>query len=508
MSPGEYCKVLAKAAIDCTGCLPSVNVPVPPASKNPRPVEHWTVLKFGGTSVAHAGHWRTIARLAQQRRRDGGRVVIVCSAVAGVTNALQDLARGRDDARSASERLLRRHQDLADDLGIEAGDLLAQFREDLGHAVAVYRNARHDAALTQLLALGELLSSRLGQRFLAQSMEAGWVDARTALTTLPEASPDSRRAWLSARCAAQTDEALQACWSGLAPILLTQGFIAGAEDGSTRLLGRGGSDTSAALLAAALGAEEVEIWTDVPGLFSADPRLVPGALLIRELDHAEALELAASGARVVHPRAIRAAAEAGISLQVRDLSYPELPGTRITAASTEMPEGIKAVTCQRDMLVLLLENLDTRQQVGFLAEVFNMISQAGVSVDLVATSETTTTLAINALANHLEEPETRRLVETLSSRCRVTVYPGCSCVNLVGRGARTALARMAPAARLFRGRPLLMLSQSANDLCMSLLVHAQDAEILVSDLHSRLIGGELANQKVFGPTWDVLKAGA
>lgn len=469
-------------------------------------MKHWTVLKFGGTSVARAGNWNAIARLAEERLAGERRVVLVFSALAGVTNALQALADGGEPSGPIIDGILERHEQLAADLEIDAAAVLREGREAIGKALRRCRSERHPAALAELLAQGEILSSRLGQLFLSRTLDVAWVDARQALPALPEPFGESRRAWLSARSRARPDRELQQRWSALPRLLITQGFIAAAADGSTVLLGRGGSDTSAALLAGRLEAAAVEIWTDVPGLFSADPRHEPAALLIRELDYSEALELAASGARVVHGRAIRAAAEAGIPMLIRDIARPDLPGTRIAGDAADSGQGIKAVTCQNDMLVLLLENLDARQQVGFLAGVFRTVSEAGISVDLVATSETTTTLAISAAANHLARADVRALRQALSRWCRVDLFEDCACVNLVGRGARMALTRMGAAADFFRDRPLLMLSQSANDLSISLLVHSSDAVLLVARLHAAMIERDAAGTGCFGPAWQSLGA--
>jgi aspartokinase len=139
------------------------------------------------------------------------------------------------------------------------------------------------------------------------------------------------------------------------------------------------------------------------------------------------------------------------------------------------------------MVGLLLENIDTRQQIGFLAGVFEVISRHGVSVDLVATSETTTTLAIQRQANDLDDATLERLVADLEPLCRVEAFPDCSCVNLVGRGARRALPALAAAREFFEHSPLLMASQSANDMSISLLVRAEDAVELAGLLHRELV---------------------
>jgi diaminopimelate decarboxylase/aspartate kinase len=241
-------------------------------------------------------------------------------------------------------------------------------------------------------------------------------------------------------------------------------------------------------------------------LFSADPRLISEARLLTEVDYAEALEMAASGARVVHPRCIRAAAATGTPVLIRDSNLPDIVGTRIGQKRSE-PSGIKTVTCREGMAVLLLQNLDARFQVGFLAEVFTIFRRRGISIDLVATSETTTTVAINCDSNHLGEEELSDLTKDLGSLCKATLFHDCVCVNLVGRGARTALSRLQDVMRYFEDHPLLMVSQSANDLCLSLLVHSGDHVALIEGAHRALIprAGEGLLDGVFGPSWSQIQ---
>jgi diaminopimelate decarboxylase/aspartate kinase len=476
--------------------------------------EQWRVLKFGGTSVVRSSQWKTIASLIEERRKDGDHVLLVCSAMAGVTNYLDSLTRPGVDQSKVSRLILEQHQALAAELNIDANALLVEAAELLETAVNDFNQTPGPERKAALISLGEWMSSKLGQLTLSTNMNVDWVDAKEALKVLDEEQSDSRRAWLSAQCESVVDTELASRWLSKAPVLITQGFVAARQDGRTAVLGRGGSDTSAALLAGRLGAKEVEIWTDVPGLFSADPARLPQALLLNELNYAEALEMAASGARVVHPRCIRAAADAGMSIQIRDISRPELAGTRITGSQTALvdkapSQGIKAVTCQDGMLVVHLENMDSRQQVGFLAWVFGIFSKQGISVDLVATSETTTTVAINGVDNMIDDDLVQSLSEQLRDRCKVRVYKDCCCVNLVGKGARTALADLAPAVKGFGEWPLLMLSQSANDMCLSMLVHPDHAPELLSGLHNCLVeNGPMVNQgDIYGLSWAELERG-
>lgn len=476
----------------------------------------WLVLKFGGTSVSGTQQWETIASLARQRLDDGYQVLLVCSAVSGITNALQTLAEhAGDDNADEVAAILKRHRQLSAELEIEAEDLLHQASEEIVRNLGLIANAADQAgrysATASLLPVGEWLSTRLGERYLARTLSVEWVDAREALHALPESITGGRRAWLSARCKSGLDPALVSDWQQKAPLLITQGFVAAHPAGGSALLGRGGSDTSAALLASRLGAGHIEIWTDVPGLFSADPRVISEARLLQELNYDEALEMAASGAKVVHSRCIRAAADANIPILIRDLGHTDFAGTTIRCDDASQPpgdDGIRSICHQPNMAVLLLQNLDTREHVGFLAWVFAQISREGISIDLVATSETTTTVALNRVSNHVDDAVLDKLAGRLQERCTVTVYPQCSGINLVGRGARVALAGLNAVSGFFAEHPLLMLSQSANDLCLSMLLRSQDAGELLKILHQAMIGEGLnsaAKNKTFGPGWQEIQ---
>lgn len=484
---------------------PSISVTFRDALHLPNPgnlvvSEKWIVLKFGGTSVAGREQWETIGSIAGARRAEGFRVLLVCSAVAGVTNRLGDLAR-QPDSPCLKDELLAVHKKLASELDVDESQWLQEADSRLRLCLENLVDESAPRNRAALLALGEWMSTRIGCCFLAQQMDARWVDARDALETLPEKDLSPARQWLSATCSAAVAPDLVESWSQLSPVLVTQGFVARTPKGETALLGRGGSDTSAALLAGRLDASRLEIWTDVPGLFSADPRLISEARLLREVGYAEALEMAASGAKVVHPRSIRAAAATRTPVVIRDLNRRAVAGTRIGLQDSPQP-GIKTVTCQEQMAVILLQNLDARFAVGFLADVFDTFRKRGISVDLVATSETTTTVAINCESNHLGDDDLDGLAEVLAIHCKVRMFKDCICVNLVGRGARTALSRLHPVMEFFDDHPLLMASQSANDLCLSLLVEREGHELLLRGAHQALIPSDHESQdQGFGPSW-------
>jgi len=467
--------------------------------------EKWLVLKFGGTSVTGRRQWDTIASLARARQDDGYRVLLVCSAVAGVTNYLTALA-NQPDPESGLGDLLDIHRSLSAELDLDFDLWLPEAEQGIRKCLARIGDNPGPSSTAGLMAFGEWLSTRIGAGFLRQSLDAGWVDARDALEILPEPDLSPARRWLSASCKPGPDKALADRWAKLDPILVTQGFVARTKSGETALLGRGGSDTSAALLAGRLSAQRLEIWTDVPGLFSADPRLIPEARLLSEVDYAEALEMAASGAKVVQSRCIRAASSTATPIIIRDVNRRDIEGTRIGNTKRDAT-GVKTITCQDNMAVILLQNLDARHQVGFLAGVFGIFRRRGISVDLVATSETTTTVAVNCAANHLGADELGGLADELAEICKVGLFDNCVCVNLVGRGARTALARIQHTMEIFEQKPLLMLSQSANDLCLSILVKAGDHDPLLRNAHKALIPvGRDNSGGLFGDSWEQIRS--
>ena len=462
--------------------------------------EKWLVLKFGGTSVAGRKQWETIASIVAARRAGGYRVLLVCSALSGVTDLLFDLA-SRPDSESSLAEILDFHRLLAEKLEINIDCWLSEAEQHMRQCLKNIIRTSGPECAAALLSTGEWLSTHIGAQFLQQGLDVDWVDARDALEVLHEPDLSQARRWLAATCEPGRDNNLAERWISLSPVLVTQGYVGRTRRGKTVLLGRGGSDTSAALLAGRLGAQKLEIWTDVPGLFSADPRLIPQARLIREVDYAEALEMAASGARVIQPRCIRAAMATDTVVVIRDLNRRHVAGTRISSKESAIM-GVKTITCQHNMAVILLQNLDVRHDVGFLAQVFDIFRQRGISIDLVATSETTTTVAINRESNHLGAEELAVLVNDLEERCTVRLYHDSVCINLVGHGARTSLSRLHSTMAHFEQQPLLMLSQSANDLCLSILVNAGDQNPLLRSAHDALIPvGNTGAGSLFGDSW-------
>jgi diaminopimelate decarboxylase/aspartate kinase len=267
--------------------------------------DRWIVLKFGGTSVSRRNRWDTIGAIASKRMLEqDARVLVVVSALSGVTNALQAIADGAD-ATAGVDALVARHRAFAVELELDADAVLGT-RFAAMRALVVDPRAANRTLDWQadVLAQGELLSSTLGSAYLrARGLDFGWCDAREWLDAVALPNQNAWTTRLSVSCRHDGDAEQRARFAQQpARMLLTQGFIARHADGGTAILGRGGSDTSAAYFGALLGARCVEIWTDVPGMFSANPREVPDARLLARLDYAEAQEIATTGAKVLHPR--------------------------------------------------------------------------------------------------------------------------------------------------------------------------------------------------------------
>lgn len=459
----------------------------------------FVVLKFGGTSVAAPDGWRTIAAATRAHLDAGRRPLVVCSALAGVSDALDGLlpaaVGGRHEPILAD--LKRRHADLAAALGVEV-DLSEVFEPLERLALGVSLTAEFTPRMrARAMATGELAATRLGAAHLrALGLPITWIDARDCLTTV-EAGDTPAHA-LAARCDDHADPALAARLAAHDAIL-TQGFVARDPQGRTALLGRGGSDTSAALFAARVGAARCEIWTDVPGVYTTNPRDVPQARLLRRLDYDEAQELATAGAKVLHPRCLAPVRRHRIPLEVRCTGHPDLPGT-VVGALEDGPAEVKAIAARRNVTLVSMDTLGMWQQVGFLAQVFGAFARHGVSVDLVSTSESNVTASFDPAAGAVDDATVAALLADLNQVCRARALRDCAAISLVGRQIRATLHRLGPALALFEDRRIHLVSQAASDLNLTFVVDAADADRLVARLHALLFDGREADDRL-GPTW-------
>ena len=473
---------------------------------------NWIVLKFGGTSVSRRHRWDTIGRIAAGRARDeDARVLVVVSALSGVTNALQEVADGAG-AREGMAALAARHRDFAVELGLDPDATIGARLSALQALADDPRAATRPLAWqADVLAQGELLSSTLGAAYLcAQGLDFGWCDARDWLQALELPNQNAWTTRLCVSCRHDGDAATRNRFDAQpSRLLLTQGFIARHGDGGTAVLGRGGSDTSAAYFGAMLGARRVEIWTDVPGMFSANPREVPDARLLARLDYAEAQEIATTGAKVLHPRSIGPCREAGVPMRILDTERPDAAGTRIDAQAETVP-GVKAISRRNGIVLVSMESIGMWQQVGFLADIFERFRRHGLSVDLIGSSETNVTVSLDPSDNLVSGNVLEALAADLAQVCRVKVIAPCAAITLVGRGMRSLLHRLSDIWATFGRERVHLVSQSSNDLNLTFVVDEADAEGLLPQLHAELVRSgamPMRDASVFGPTWREITQG-
>jgi len=466
----------------------------------------WRVLKFGGSSVASAAHWPHIVDSIQAALADGAHVVVVVSALRGITDLLeaQTQAESAQSTELVLDEVRQRHAALTAQLQLGEPPLDQEY-EHL-EACLNHPGLGHDpAAQAELMAQGEHLSSRLSVRILQHfGIDSAWLDAREVLRCTPDPNRGRASQYLSAQCPALPDRPLQARLSDRGRCHVMPGFMAAGANGETVLLGRGGSDTSATCTSAVLEAERVEIHSDVPGLFSADPRRTPAARLLKLVSYREAQELAAMGAKALHPRSLVPLARDRIPMWLCQVDRPDIVGTRITPEARDHGAQVKAIVQRKGITLVALEGINMWQQVGFLADIFGEFKALGLSVDQVSTSESNVTITLDPGANVTDQATLRELQRRLEKHCRVEILSDCATVSLVGLGIRTILHRLGPALEVFEQRRIFQVSQAANDLNLTFVVEARHADRLVQQLHQQVIPGGAGGDSVFGPTWEQL----
>ncbi|MDR3445200.1 bifunctional aspartate kinase/diaminopimelate decarboxylase [Dyella sp.] len=471
----------------------------------------WIVMKFGGTSVATLPRWQNIRELVASRRAEGARVLVVVSALTGITDALKQMCAQEDKGKriEAAKVIAQRHYDLLDHMQLAVPDTLGARLSELAKLANEGPSLLGELAWSALVqAHGELMSSALGAAFLSHSgLSTQWVDARDCLSAIALPNQNERTKLLSAMVEAKPDPALNARLAALGDVFITQGFIARESQGRTVLLGRGGSDTSASYFGALLKAQRVEIWTDVAGMFTANPRQVPSARLLQRLDYEEAQEIASTGAKVLHPRCLSPLREPRVPLLIKDTNRPELEGTLIGPEVREHAPSVKAISARKGITLVSMESVGMWQQVGFLADVFAQFKQHGLSVDMIGSAETNVTVSLDPTENLLDSDALAALASDLAKVCRVKVIAPCAAITLVGRGMRSMLHTLSAVLAEFGQLRVHMISQSSNNLNLTFVVDENVVDELLPHLHELLItAGALRtdDSALFGPSWQAL----
>ncbi|MFB2758301.1 lysine-sensitive aspartokinase 3 [Shewanella xiamenensis] len=446
------------------------------------------VAKFGGTSVADYGAMNRCADIVLGN--PDCRLVVV-SASSGVTNLLVELTQEsiNDDGRLQRLKQIAQIQyAILDKLGrpndvAAALDKLLSRMAVLSEALA---SQRSKATMDELLSLGEQCSSALFAAVLREKgANSSAFDARRVLRT------DSH----FGRAEPQVEQIALLSSEHLLPLLseqviVTQGFIGSDEVGQTTTLGRGGSDYSAALLAEALKASAVEIWTDVAGIYTTDPRLAPNAHPIAEISFNEAAEMATFGAKVLHPATILPAVRQQIQVFVGSSKEPEKGGTWIRHQVEDAPV-FRAVALRRDQTLLNLHSLQMLHAQGFLAETFATLARHKISVDLITTSEVNVSLTLDKTGSDSSGQGllSEALLQELSQHCRVRVEDGLALVAIIGNRIATTAGICRRVFEVLEPHNVRMICQGASPHNLCVLVAESEAAQVVKALHENLFEG-------------------
>ncbi|KTD61450.1 bifunctional aspartate kinase/diaminopimelate decarboxylase [Legionella spiritensis] len=449
------------------------------------------ITKFGGTSVSSRQTWDNIAKITRQHVEQGAQPVIVCSALAQISNKLEQAidAALYDQHHTILKDICDNHFELADALEVSrelVNDELTRLQQLLT-GIALLKEAPAKAR-AQIMSCGELMMTRLGHAFLRKTgIDCLWFDVRDALVSTPIPGGDGVN-YLTARCDSPPNPGLrQKFLNSGAKAIITQGFFAANAQGETVLLGRGGSDTSATLLAASLEASLCEIWTDVPGIYTANPHQLPHARLLKQINYDEAQEIASMGAKVLHPNCIPPVRKAGIPMVVKYTRMPEHSGTRISKDSDDNAPPIKSIQVKHSIILISIDTLNMWQQVGFLADVFTTFKTHGFSVDLLSSSEFNVTLSLDSNGKLYERHRLDALLADLNRFGRARLIEPCSAVSLVGHHIRTVLPRLGPTLEIFEAKQIYLMSLASNDLNLTYVVDESQAEKLRQQLHHLLI---------------------
>ncbi|GIU13355.1 lysine-sensitive aspartokinase 3 [Shewanella morhuae] len=446
------------------------------------------VAKFGGTSVAD---YSAMNRCADIVLANPNCRLVVVSASSGVTNLLVELTQEsmNDDGRLQRLKQIAQIQyAILDKLG-RPSDVAATLDKLLSRMAIlseVLATQRSKATVDELLSLGEQCSSVLFSAvFREKGANSSAFDVRQVLRTdsnFGRAEPQIEHIATLSRDYLQPLLAEQ--------IIVTQGFIGADEAGQTTTLGRGGSDYSAALLAEALRASAVEIWTDVAGIYTTDPRLAPNAFPIAEISFSEAAEMATFGAKVLHPATILPAVRQQIQVFVGSSKEPEKGGTWIRHQVEDAPI-FRAVALRRDQTLLNLHSLQMLHAQGFLAETFATLARHKISVDLITTSEVNVALTLDKTGSDSSGQGllSEALLQELSQHCRVRVEDGLALVAIIGNRIATTPGICRRVFEVLEPHNVRMICQGASPHNLCVLVAEAEAAQVVKSLHQNLFEG-------------------
>lgn len=451
------------------------------------------VMKFGGTSVGDASAIKRLVEIVKTRL--DRKPVVVVSAISKATDTLQKAAHFSENGELGNAiKLLKeleiRHINICKELLGEDSDnfvkVTAVIKEYFSDVIELLKGVSllselSDRSLAKIITHGELLSSAMINAVLNHNgINTKLVDARDFIYTDNNYLIGEP---LTERIKSEVPKALTGRLSEN-EVVLTQGFISNTEDKITTTLGRGGSDYSAALIGMAMDADEIEIWTDVDGMLTADPRKVNNTKIVPVISFEEAAELAYFGAKVLHPLTIQPAVEKDIPVRILNSIYPDNEGTLILSDSKKIKGGIKSISCKENIKVLNVFSTKMLNSYGFLKRIFEIFDKHKTSVDLITTSEVNVSLTLD------NEEHITEIVNELSLFSRVNVEEDKSLICVVGKGLKNTKGI---AKRIFQRLGefnITMISQGASVINVSFVVNKSDLVEVMQILHIEFFENE------------------
>lgn len=443
-------------------------------------------MKFGGTSVEDAKAMDRTAAIVGGRRKKGLQTIVVVSAMAKVTDQLlaAAAAAGRGDksgAMAISARLRNRHIDTATELLDEQrfAGLQAAIHQEFDALDDLLRGIAAVGELTArtsdlVVSFGERLSSRMvAAAFDQRGLNGTHVDARTCIITdahYGKAAP--QEAAIEAKL---TELVLPLIQEGRTPVM--GGFIGSTVEGITTTLGRGGSDYTAALVGGGLHAGAIEIWTDVNGIMTTDPRICPDALRVKSISFEEAAELAYFGAKVLHPATILPAVQKSIPVWVLNSRNAENEGTKITAVAPPCKSPFKCIAAKKKLTIIDIVASRMLMSHGYLKAVFDVFDKYKCVIDMVSTSEVSISLSVDS---NERLPE---ICEELAKIADVKMEGKKALICMVGEDIRGHNGIAGQVFTAVSHVNLRMISQGASEINMSFMIDEEDVEEAVRSLH-------------------------
>lgn len=440
------------------------------------------VMKFGGTSVGNAESIRRVRGIVADRLALDP--VVVVSAVGGITNLLLENARRSRERSREGIRLLEKfrliHDRIIGELGLPAG-LAAKEYAQLGEVLhgVYYLGELTPRTLDYVASFGERISAKLVSALFSASGIASrsYTGAEAGIITNDEHGNASPLPSSYAR--------IRRRLGGVRKLPVVTGFIARNRRGEITTLGRGGSDFTAAIIGRGLGAKEIQIWTDVAGIKTADPRVVAEARTIPKLGFTEAAELAYFGAKVLHPRTIEPAVEKDIPVRILNTFEPDAPGSLVVRKAPRPRHAIRAIACKKRNTLFTLRSTRMLDAHGYLARIFEVFKSYAAPVDLIATSEVSVSVTVDAVA----APKLKGIIADLGRICTTRIFENRAIVCLVGDGISDTPNI---AGKIFStvgraGVNVEMISQASSALNISFLVKDEDADGTVRLLHREFL---------------------